>query len=118
MDQGGNIVALFALHINCVISKSKRSSRKVMVHAISLNNNSSSDKGCGEHLAEGEKLLVIKKIANVKTNKSIAERINRCVMIEIMTEIGESVRIFEKFYKEDISVYGLLRLKPGAREDR
>ena len=47
---------------------------------------------CGKDLAEGEKVLVIKEIARVKTNKSIGERINRCVM----TEIGETVRIFEK----------------------
>ena len=38
-------------------------------------------------LAEGEKLVVIKEIAKTKTNRSIAETINRCVM----TEIGESV---------------------------
>ena len=43
---------------------------------------------CGKDLAEGEKILVIKEIAEVKTNTSIAERINRCVM----TEIGESVK--------------------------
>ena len=48
--------------------------------------------GCGKDLAEGKKVLVIKEIAKVKTNKSIAERINRCVM----TKIGESLRIFEK----------------------
>ena len=48
--------------------------------------------GCGKDLAEGEKALVIKEITNVKTNKSITERINRCVL----TEIGESVRIFGK----------------------
>ena len=47
---------------------------------------------CGKDLAKGEKLLVIKKIAKVKTNKSISKRMNRCVM----TEIGESVRIFRK----------------------
>ena len=47
---------------------------------------------CGKDFAEGEKVLVIKEIAKVKTNKSIGERINRCVM----TEIGETVRIFEK----------------------
>ena len=46
--------------------------------------------GCGKDLAEGKEVLVIKEIAKIKTNKSIAERINRCVM----TEIGESVRIF------------------------
>ena len=46
----------------------------------------------GKDLAEGEKVLVIKEIAKVKTNKSIAERINRCVM----TKIGESLRIFGK----------------------
>ena len=51
-----------------------------------------------EDLAEGEKVLVIKEIA--KTSKSIAERINRCVM----TEIGESVRIFGKSLKEETSV--------------
>ena len=38
---------------------------------------------CGKDLAEGEKVLVIKEIAKVKTNKSIAERINRCVITEI-----------------------------------
>ena len=48
--------------------------------------------GCGKDLAEGENVLVIKEIAKVKTNKSIAERINRCVM----TKIGESVRMFGK----------------------
>ena len=47
---------------------------------------------CGKDLAEGDKVLAIREITKVKTNKSIAERMNRCVM----TEIGESVRIFEK----------------------
>ena len=42
--------------------------------------------------AEEEKVLVMKEIAKVKTKRSIAERINRCVM----TEIGESVRILGK----------------------
>ena len=51
--------------------------------------------GCGKDLPEGEKVLVIKQIAKVKTNKSIAERINRFVM----TEIGESVRIFGKIFQ-------------------
>ena len=46
----------------------------------------------GKDLEEGRKLLVMKEIGKVKTNKSIANRINRCVM----TEIGESVRIFGK----------------------
>ena len=46
---------------------------------------------CGKDLAEGEKAL-IKEITKVKTNKSIAERINRCVL----TEVGERVRIFGK----------------------
>ena len=45
---------------------------------------------CGKDHAEGEKVLAIKEITKVKTNKSVAERMNRCVM----TEIGESVRIF------------------------
>ena len=35
-----------------------------------------------------------------RSNKSIAERINRCVM----TEIGESVRILKKSFKEKTSV--------------
>ena len=48
--------------------------------------------GCAKDLAAGEKVLVIKEITKGKTNKSIAERINRCVM----TEIGESVKIFGK----------------------
>ena len=52
----------------------------------------SSDMGCGKDLAEGEKVLVIKEITIVKTNKSIAERIYCCVL----TETDESVRIFEK----------------------
>ena len=39
-----------------------------------------------------QKRLVIEEIAKGKTNKTIAERINRCVM----TEIGKSVRIFGK----------------------
>ena len=47
---------------------------------------------CWKDLAEGEKLLVIKE---VKTNKSIAERINHSVM----SEIGESVRIFGKIHQ-------------------
>ena len=55
---------------------------------------------CGKDLLEGEKLLVIKEIAKAKTTKSIGERINRCVM----TEIGESVRIFAKSFKQETSV--------------
>ena len=43
-------------------------------------------------LVEDEKLLVIEEITKAKTNKTIAERINRCVM----TELGKSVRIFGK----------------------
>ena len=46
----------------------------------------------GKGLAEGETVLAIKEITKVKTNKSIAERMNRCVM----KEIGESVRILRK----------------------
>ena len=46
---------------------------------------------CGKDLAEGESPCY-KKMAKVKTNKSIAERISRCVM----TEIGESVRTYGK----------------------
>ena len=45
---------------------------------------------CGKDVAKGEKVLVIKEIAKVKTNESITERINR----RVMTEIGVSVRIF------------------------
>ena len=44
---------------------------------------------CGKDLADSEKVLAIKEITKVKTNKS---RMNRCVM----TEICESVRIFRK----------------------
>ena len=57
---------------------------------------------CGKDLAEGEKVLVIKEIAKVKTNKSIAERINRCVM----TEIGESMG------RKNIFLSGTVDLKP------
>ena len=63
-------------------------------------------------LAEGEKVLVIKEITKVKTNKSIAERMNRCVM----TEIGESVRIFEKSVDEETSrtIFNAARLANKA----
>ena len=40
--------------------------------------------------ALGEEVLVIKKIAKVRTTKPIAERINR----RLMTEIGECIRTF------------------------
>ena len=36
LGQRGDIVGLFAFHINHVTSKSRRSSRKEVVHAISL----------------------------------------------------------------------------------
>ena len=39
----------------------------------------------------GQKLLVIEEIGKVKITKSVAERINRCMM----TGIGESVRIWK-----------------------
>ena len=52
---------------------------------------------CGKDLVEGEKVLVIKEIAKVRTNKSIAERINRSVV----TEIGESVRIFGEILQRE-----------------
>ena len=52
--------------------------------------------GCGKDLAKREKDLVIKEIAKVKTDKSIAERVNCCVM----TEVDESVRIFGKILKK------------------
>ena len=45
-----------------------------------------------KNLAEGEKFLLVKEIAKAKENKSIAERINCCVM----TEIDKSVSIFGK----------------------
>ena len=51
---------------------------------------------CGKNLAEGKKVLAIKEI----TNRSIAERINHWVM----TEIGESVRILKKSFKEETLV--------------
>ena len=50
---------------------------------------------CEKDLVEGEKVLVIKEIAKVSTNKSIVGRINRCVI----TEIGESVRTFGKIFQ-------------------
>ena len=56
--------------------------------------------GCRKDLAESEKLLVIKEIAKVRTNESIAERINCCVV----TGKSESVRILEKSFKEETSV--------------
>ena len=47
---------------------------------------------CEKDLAEGEKVFAVKEITKVKTSKSVAERMSRCVM----TEIGESVRINRK----------------------
>ena len=71
-----------------MISKSRRSSRKEVVHAISLII-PRAIWNVEKTLAEGEKVLAIKEITKVKTNKSIVARMNRCVM----TEIGKSVRI-------------------------
>ena len=48
--------------------------------------------GCEKDLVEGENVLVIKEIAKVRKNKSIAGRINRCVM----TEISESLKILQR----------------------
>ena len=48
--------------------------------------------GCGKDLAESEKVLVIKEIAKVGTNRSINGRIDRCVM----AERGENVRTLGK----------------------
>ena len=48
--------------------------------------------GCGKNLVEDEKVFVIKEIAKVRTNKSIAGRMNCCVI----TDIGKSARILEK----------------------
>ena len=65
---------------------------------------------CGKKLAEGEEVLAIREITKVKTNKSIAERMNRCVM----TEIRESVRIFRKILQRkpwsDCSGLGLISM--------
>ena len=47
--------------------------------------------GFRKDLAGSEKVLVINEIAKVRTNVSIAERINCCVT----TEKSESVRILE-----------------------
>ena len=66
-------------------------SRKELVHAISLII-PRAIWDVEKTLQKAKKILVIKETAKVKTNKSIAERINRCGM----TEIGESVRIFGK----------------------
>ena len=61
--------------------------------------------GCGKDLAEGENVLVIKEIAKVKTNKSVAERIHRCVM----TKIGEIVRIFVKILqRENLGLFAVV----------
>ena len=42
--------------------------------------------GCGKDFADGEKLLVIEEISNVKTNRSIAERIHRFRKINIKAQ--------------------------------
>ena len=62
-----------------------------MVHAISLTI-PPPIYGMWKKSLLGEEVLVIKKIAEVRTNISISEKINLCVM----TEIEESVRIFGK----------------------
>ena len=71
--------------------------------------------GCEKDLAKGERVLVVKEITKVKTNKSIAERINRCVM----TEIGESARIFKKILGglSLFSMRDMNRLKKKRRQD-
>ena len=51
---------------------------------------------CKKTLQKAKKPIVMKEIGKVKTNKSFAERIYRCVM----TEIGESVRIFGKILQK------------------
>ena len=79
MGQGGDIVRLFAFHINRVISKSRRFSRKEVVHAISLII-PRAIWHVEKTLRKAKRVLVIKEITKVKTNKSIAKRINRCVM--------------------------------------
>ena len=90
LGQGGDIVGLFAFYINHVISKSRHSSKKEVVHAISLIiSRAIWNVEKTLHKAKGPSY---KKITKVKTNKSIAERINCCVM----TEIGENVRIFRQ----------------------
>ena len=101
MGQGGDIVALFPFHIDHVISKSRRSSRKEVVHAIGLIIPPAIwDVEKTLQMAK-ESLIVTKKIAKVKTKKSIAKRIKLCVM----TEIGDSVRIFgKKPLKKETSV--------------
>ena len=68
--------------------------------------------GCRKDLAEGKEVLVIKKIAKVRTNISIAKRINRCVM----TEKGESVRIFRKMLQRgNLSGLNLFSLRDMNR---
>ena len=39
--------------------------------------------GCGKKLVEDEKVFVIEEIAKVRTNKSIAGRMNYCVITDI-----------------------------------
>ena len=53
--------------------------------------------GCGKYYLESKKVLFIKEIAEVRTNESIAERINRCVV----TEMGKIVRIFGKILQRE-----------------
>ena len=89
MGQGGDIVGLFAFHINHVISKSRLPSRKEVVHAISLII-PRAIWDVEKTLQKAKKSLLLKEIAKVKTNKSVAETINRCVV----TKIGENLRIF------------------------
>ena len=46
--------------------------------------------GCEKDLAEGEGLLVMEEVGQVKADEMIAKKVSRCVM----TEIAESVRSF------------------------
>ena len=96
LGQSGDIDGLFAFHIDHVISKSRRSSRKEVVHAVSLIIYRAIW-DVEKTLRKAKRVFVIKEITKVKTHKSISERINRCVM----TEIGGSVRIFGKILQSE-----------------
>ena len=63
-----------------------------MVHAISLIIPQAICNVEKTLIAGGKKRLDLEEVGKVKTNKSIAERIN----CSVMTEVGEIVRIFGK----------------------
>ena len=86
------VVKLFAFHINHVISQSMRTSRKEVVHDIfSIIPRAILDvkRSCSRQKSP-------LSITKARTNKSISELINRCVMTKIDVSVRISGKIFQR----------------------